>query len=192
MLEKIITLNRVWPGLHHLSLYFEVCSIYYSRTFNIYFYFEYLMLTCLRVFLEELLIQSVAFPFLILILYPKFAKYPVVFINKTNFLELKVCPKYLTKILKTLTESFFAKTLSAQTFLWLMYDKHRFWNYFLVYLVQFLVKWLRVSCLWEIRSESQVIFFVRFYFPWFSSILVLDRCYFQTRLIITKSIGMGK
>ena len=67
------------------------------------------MLTCLRVFLEDLLIQSVAFPFLILILYPKFAKSPVVFINKTNFLELTVCPEYLT-------ESFFAETLSAQTF----------------------------------------------------------------------------
>ena len=33
-----------------------------------------------------------------------------VFINKTDFLELKMCPKYLTKILKVLTENVFAET----------------------------------------------------------------------------------
>ena len=79
------------------------------------------MLTRLRVFLEDLLIQSVAFPFLILILYSTFTQSPFVLVNKTHFLELTVCPKYLTEILKILTESFFQRrffdeTFSAETF----------------------------------------------------------------------------
>ena len=78
-----------------------------SGTFNKPLYVEYLMLTCLIVFLEDLLIQSVAFPFLVLILYFRFTPSPFVFINKIHFLELKICPKYLTEILKILTESFF-------------------------------------------------------------------------------------
>ena len=40
------------------------------------------MLTCLRVFLEDLLIESVAVPFQVLILYSKFTQSPFVFINK--------------------------------------------------------------------------------------------------------------
>ena len=82
-------------------------------------YVEYLMLTRVRVFWKtyffflfffHLLIQSVAFPFLVLILCSKFTQFPFVFINKIGFLELTVCPKYLTEILKILTESFFAET----------------------------------------------------------------------------------
>ena len=62
------------------------------------------------------------------------------------------------------------------TFLYLFEDSkrifgiyHRIWDYFLVYLVQFSVKWLKVFCVWEIKSELQVIFFVTFYFLWFWS-----------------------
>ena len=65
------------------------------------------MLTCLGDFLEDLLIQFVAFPFRVLTLYSKFTQSRFVFINKIHFLELKICPKYLTEILKILTESFF-------------------------------------------------------------------------------------
>ena len=79
-------------------------------------YVEYLTLTCLRVFLEGLLIQSVAFPFRLLILYAKFTQCRFVFINKTHFLELTIGPKCLTEILKVLTERFFAETFSAETF----------------------------------------------------------------------------
>ena len=43
------------------------------------------MLTCLRVFWENLVIQSAAVPFLLLIVYSKFAKSPFVFINKIHF-----------------------------------------------------------------------------------------------------------
>ena len=46
---------------------------------------------------------------------------------------------------------------------------HRIWNYFLVSLVEFSVKWLKVSGFWETRSELQVTFFVIFYFLWFWS-----------------------
>ena len=73
------------------------------------------MLTCLRVFLEDLLIQSVAFPFRVLILYAKFIQSCFVSVKKIHFLELKICTKYLT-ILKVLTESFFTETFSAETF----------------------------------------------------------------------------
>ena len=56
------------------------------------------MLTCLRIFLEDLLIQFVAFPFRVLILYSKFTQSCFVFINKIRFLELKIFrniwPKY--------------------------------------------------------------------------------------------------
>ena len=73
------------------------------------------MLTYLRMFLEDLLIQSVAFPFWVLILYSTFTQSCFVFINKIQFIELKICPKYLTEILKILAGSFFAKTFSAKT-----------------------------------------------------------------------------
>ena len=66
--------------------------------------------------LSYLLIQSVAFPFRVLILYAKFTQSRFVFIKKTHFLEPKICPKYLTEILKVLTESFFAETFSAEFF----------------------------------------------------------------------------
>ena len=79
-------------------------------------YVEYLTLTCLRVFLEDLVIQSVAFPFWLLILYTKFTQSRFVFTNKTHFLELTIGPKCLTEILKVLTERFFAETFSAKTF----------------------------------------------------------------------------
>ena len=64
----------------------------------------------LNIFLEGLLIQSVAFTFRVLILYATQSRF--VFINKIHFhfLELKICLKYLTEILKVLTESFFAET----------------------------------------------------------------------------------
>ena len=57
----------------------------------------------LNIFLEGLLIQSVAFTFRVLILYASQSRF--VFINKIHFhfLELKTCLKYLT-------ESFFAET----------------------------------------------------------------------------------
>ena len=74
------------------------------------------MLTCLRVFLEDLQIQFVVFPFRVLILYSKFTQSRFLFISKINFLELKICPKYLIEILKILTESFFPETFSAETF----------------------------------------------------------------------------
>ena len=74
------------------------------------------MLTCLSVDLEDLLIQFVAFPFLVMILYSKFTQSLFVFISKIHFLELKICPKYLTEILKILTESFFVETFSGETF----------------------------------------------------------------------------
>ena len=74
------------------------------------------MLTCLRAFLEDFLIQSVASPFRILILYAKFTQSRFVFIKKNHFLEFKICTKYLTEILRVLTESFFAETFSAETF----------------------------------------------------------------------------
>ena len=74
------------------------------------------MLTCLRVFLEDLLIQSVAFPFRVLILYAKFTQSRFVFIKKNHFLEWKICPKYLTEIFKVLTESFFAEVFSPKHF----------------------------------------------------------------------------
>ena len=61
-------------------------------------------------FLEDLLIQSVAFPFLVLILHSNFTQSPFTFINKIRFFELKICPKYLTEILKILTKRFFAET----------------------------------------------------------------------------------
>ena len=56
------------------------------------------------------MIQSVAVPFLVLILYSKFAKSLFIFINKIHFLEFKICPKSLTEILNILNESFFAET----------------------------------------------------------------------------------
>ena len=74
------------------------------------------MLTCLRVFLEDLLIQSVAFPFRVLILYAKFTQSRFVFIKKIHFFELKICPKYLTEILKVLTESFFVEVFLPKLF----------------------------------------------------------------------------
>ena len=40
---------------------------------------------CLKVFVEDLLIQSVAFPFLLLILYSKFTQSRFVFVNKIHF-----------------------------------------------------------------------------------------------------------
>ena len=53
--------------------------------------------------MEDLLIQSTA----VYLSLPN----PVLFLSmKFQFLELKICPKYLTKILKILTERFFAKT----------------------------------------------------------------------------------
>ena len=79
-------------------------------------YVEYLMLTCLRVFLEDLLVQSVAFLFLALIFYSKFTQSPFIFINKIRFLELKICVKYLIEILKFLTESFFAEQFPPRLF----------------------------------------------------------------------------
>ena len=102
--------------LHYLLLYFEVWSIYLSRTFNKRLYVEYLTLTCLRAFLEDLLIHSVAFPFRVLILYSKFTQSPFVLINRIHFLKLKICPKYLTEILKILTESFFNEIFSPKHF----------------------------------------------------------------------------
>ena len=103
-------------GLHYLSLYFGVRSIYLSRKFNKPFYVDYLMLISLRVFSEDLLIQAVAFLFQVLILYSKFIQFRFVFINKIDFLELKICPKYLTEILKVLTESFSTETFSTEIY----------------------------------------------------------------------------
>ena len=74
------------------------------------------MLICLRVFLEDLLIQSVAFSFRVLILYTKFTQFRFVFIKKVHFLELKIRLKNLTELLKVLIESFFAKTFFTATF----------------------------------------------------------------------------
>ena len=74
------------------------------------------MLTCLRAFFEDLLTQSVAFPFRALILYAKFTQSRFVLIKKIHLLELKICPKYLTEILKILTESFFAEVFSSKHF----------------------------------------------------------------------------
>ena len=54
---------------------------------------EYLMLTRLRVFLEDLLIHSVAFPFRVLILYSNFTQSRFVFADKIYFLELNICSK---------------------------------------------------------------------------------------------------
>ena len=88
-------------GLHYLSLYFGVRSIYLSRKFNKPFYVDYLMLISLRVFSEDLLIQAVAFLFQVLIFYSKFIQFRFVFINKIDFLELKICPKYLTESFST-------------------------------------------------------------------------------------------
>ena len=99
-----------------LSFIFEVWSIYLSRTFNKRFYVEYLTLTCLRAFLEDLLIHSVAFPFRVLILYCTFTQSPFVLINRIHSLELKICPKYLTEILKNLSESFLTEIFSSKHF----------------------------------------------------------------------------
>ena len=74
------------------------------------------MLTCLRAFFEDLLTQSVAFPFRALILYAKFTQSRFVLIKKIHLLELKICPKYLTEILKVLTESLFAEVFSSKHF----------------------------------------------------------------------------
>ena len=74
------------------------------------------MLTCLIVFLEDLPVHSIAFPFRVMILYSQFIQSRFVFINGIYFLELKICPKYLTKILKILTESFFTDVFSAKHF----------------------------------------------------------------------------
>ena len=103
-------------GLHYLSLYFGVRSIYLSRKFNKPLYVDYLMLISLRVFSEDLLIQFVAFLFQVLISYSKFIQFRLVFINKIHFLELKICPKYLTETLKVLTESFSAETFSTEIY----------------------------------------------------------------------------
>ena len=103
-------------GLHYLSLYFGVRSIYLSRKFNKPFYVDYLMLISLRVFSEDLLIQAVAFLFQVLIFYSKFIQFRFVFINKIDFLELKICPKHLTEILKVLTESFSTETFSIEIY----------------------------------------------------------------------------
>ena len=51
------------------------------------------MLTRLRVFLEGLLIHSVAFPFRVLILYSNFTQSRFVFADKIYFLELNICSK---------------------------------------------------------------------------------------------------
>ena len=62
------------------------------------------------------MIQSVAFPFLVLILYSKFTQSPFVFVNKIHFSELKICPKYFTEILKILISfhfNIFLKVLCA-------------------------------------------------------------------------------
>ena len=67
------------------------------------------MLTRLRDFLEDLLIQSVAFPFLGTDLYSEFTQSPFIFISEIHFLELKVCAKYLTETLKILTKRSFAE-----------------------------------------------------------------------------------
>ena len=71
---------------------------------------KYVMLTCSRVFSEDLLIQSVVFPFLVLILYSKFTQSHFVFTHTIHFLELKVCPECSTETVKFLTESFFTET----------------------------------------------------------------------------------
>ena len=93
--------------------FFLVLILYSKFTQSPFFH---LMLTCLRVFLEDLLIKSVAFPFLVLISYSKITQSPFVFISKFFFLEWKICPTYVNKTLKTLTELFFAETFSAETF----------------------------------------------------------------------------
>ena len=74
------------------------------------------MLTCLRVSLEDLPIQSVAFPFRVLILYAESTQSRFFFIKKIHFLKLKIFLKYLTEILKVLTESFFAAVFLPKHF----------------------------------------------------------------------------
>ena len=96
--------DLVYTIFHYTS---EFEAFLLSWTFNITLYVEYPMLTCFRAFLEDFMIQCVAFPFRILILYSKFTQ---------SHLELKVGPKYLNKILKILTGSFFAEVFSAKHF----------------------------------------------------------------------------
>ena len=68
------------------------------------------------------------------------------------------------------------------------------WNYFLIYLVQFSLKWLKVSCLLFLTDKElsyKLSSLWHFTFCDFDqTILVLDRCYFQTSAIITKSSGI--
>ena len=87
--------NSFWKTYWSICCFFFLVLILYSKFTQSPFF--HLMLTCLRVFLKDLLIKSVAFPFLVLISYSKITQSPFVFINNFFFLEWKICPTYVNK-----------------------------------------------------------------------------------------------
>ena len=73
------------------------------------------MLTCLRVcffFLEDLVIQSVAVPFLVQILYFKFTQSSFVFSNKIHFLKFV----QIDRNIEHFDRKFFCQSFFAETF----------------------------------------------------------------------------
>ena len=79
------------------------------------------MLTCLRAFFEDLLIQSVAFPFRALILYAKFTQSRFVLIKKNSFIRTENLSEIFDWNIesfdrKFFRRSFFVETFSAETF----------------------------------------------------------------------------